>query len=553
MKNKQPTLQRYCILMLCSLFMFWAKPKHVTIFMIGDSTMANKEEKAYPETGWGMAFAQFFDDKVTIHNTAVNGRSTLSFINEKRWQHVVDSLQKGDYVFIQFGHNDEKINIPGTGTSLMDYKKNLIKFVNEARAKKAIPVLLTPVMRRSFRNGVFRDSHGGYPDVVRRVADSLNVPLIDMHRKSEQLITTMGEERAKSLFNYVDSGNVNYPKGNKDDTHFNPVGAKKMAALAIAGIQQLKLGLAQHIITSINPANLPYDIVVAQDGSGNYNTIQEAINAVPDFRKKETTIFIKKGVYKEKLVLAESKSSITFIGQSRDSTIITYDDYNQKKNIFGEDKGTSGSSGFFIYGPNFSAENITFSNTAGPVGQAVAVFVAGDKAKFKNCRFLGFQDTLYTYGKESRQYYNHCYIEGTVDFIFGSSTAVFDSCTIFGKRSGFYTAASTPENKKFGYVFLHCNITGKAPAASYYLGRPWRPYAKTVFMFCNLDEQVNAEGWNNWGNAANEKTAYYAEYKNYGVGAATGKRALWSHRLTDDEAKEYTLANILSGWNPFTN
>jgi pectinesterase len=364
---------------------------------------------------------------------------------------------------------------------------------------------------------------------------------------------TMGEERSRLLFNYVDSGNVNYPKGNRDDTHFNPVGAKKMAALAIAGIKELKLGLAKYVTAGVDEKNLAYDFVVAKDGSGDFSTVQEAINAVPDFRKKETTIFIKNGVYKEKLVLAECKSSVTFIGESLYGTIITYDDYNQKKNIFGEDKGTSGSSGFYIYGPGFSAENITFSNTAGAVGQAVAVFVAGDRARFRNCRFLGFQDTLYTYGRESRQYYNHCYIEGTVDFIFGSSTAVFDSCTIYGKRGGYYTAASTPENKKYGYVFLHCNITGDAPAESFYLGRPWRPFAKTVFIYCDIDKQVRPEGWNNWSNAANERTTYYAEYKNTGAGSATAKRVSWSHQLTHEEARDYTLTNILSGWNPLTN
>src|SRR5215210_3003796 len=272
---------------------------------------------------------------------------------------------------------------------------------------------------------------------------------------------------------------------------------------------------------SLTAQTTKYHFVVAKDGSGNFKTVQEAINAVPDFRKKETRIFIKNGVYKEKLILAECKTLVTFIGENVDSTIITYDDYNQKKNIFGEDKGTSGSSGFYIYGIDFTAENITFQNTAGPVGQAVAVFVAGDKAKFKNCRFLGFQDTLYTYGRESRQYYNHCYIEGTVDFIFGSSTAVFDSCTIFCKRSGYITAASTPENKKYGYVFMNCNITGDAPANSFLLGRPWRPFAKTVFIKCSMDKQVKGEGWSNWDNVKNEKTAYYAEYKNYGVGAKT--------------------------------
>ncbi|MBD0367212.1 MAG: pectin esterase, partial [Flavisolibacter sp.] len=142
-----------------------------------------------------------------------------------------------------------------------------------------------------------------------------------------------------------------------------------------------------------------------------------------------------------------------------------------------------------------------------------------------------------------------CYIEGTVDFIFGSSTAVFDSCTIFGKRGGFFTAASTPEHKKFGYIFLNCHITGDAPAASFYLGRPWRPYAKTVFIDCRMDNIVRPEGWNNWDNPANEKTAYYAEYKNYGEGAAINKRVPWSHQLTNEEAKQYTLQNIFGDWN----
>jgi pectinesterase len=292
------------------------------------------------------------------------------------------------------------------------------------------------------------------------------------------------------------------------------------------------------------------DFIVAKDGSGQFANVQDAIDAVPDYRKKPTVIYIKKGVYKEKLVLAESKHLVVFIGENVDSTIICYDDYNQKKNIFGEEKGTSGSSGFYIYGPFFSAENITFQNTAGPVGQAVAVFVAGDMVKFKNCRFLGFQDTLYTYGMESRQYYNHCYIEGTVDFIFGWSTAVFDSCTIYGKRGGYFTAASTPANKKYGYVFLNCTITGNAPDSSFYLGRPWRPYAKTVYIHCKLDAIVAASGWNNWGKAENERTAYYAEYRNYGPGASSLGRVPWSHQLTDEEAKEYTIKNILGGWDP---
>jgi pectinesterase len=294
-----------------------------------------------------------------------------------------------------------------------------------------------------------------------------------------------------------------------------------------------------------------YDFVVAQDGSGNYKTVQEAFNAVPDFRKKVTTIFIKKGTYKEKLILAGSKNLVKLIGEDLKNTILTYDDYNQKKNIFGEDKGTSGSSSIYIYGSDFSAENITFQNSSGPVGQAVAVWVAGDKARFKNCRFLGFQDTLYTYGYGSRQYYQDCYIEGTVDFIFGSSTAWFEGCTIFCKKGGGYvTASSTPDSTRYGYVFRNCKLTGDAPAGSFVLGRPWRPYAKTVFMHCDLGEQIRPEGWDHWEKESNKQTASYAEYKNRGKGFQPTRRVPWSRQLTDQQAQDYTLEKVFRNWNP---
>jgi pectinesterase len=218
-------------LAVCAAFI---KPdKKITIWMIGDSTMANKQEKAFPETGWGMAFGQFFNKDVTIDNRAQNGRSTLSFINEKRWDEVYNNLKEGDYVFIEFGHNDEKIDKPGVGVSIDEYKKNLSRFVNEARSKKAIPVLLTPITRRSFKNGVFTETHGLYPDAVRTVADSLHVPLIDMHKKSIALITSMGDEPSKALYNYLEAGHKNYPEGKKDDTHFSPLGAKKIVKYLI--------------------------------------------------------------------------------------------------------------------------------------------------------------------------------------------------------------------------------------------------------------------------------------------------------------------------------
>jgi pectinesterase len=294
-----------------------------------------------------------------------------------------------------------------------------------------------------------------------------------------------------------------------------------------------------------------HDFVVAQDGSGDFKTVQDAINAVPDFRKNTTTIFIKNGVYKEKLVLPASKTAVKFVGEDVKKTILTYDDFASKKNRFGEEMGTTGSTSFYIFGDEFSAENLTFENSAGPVGQAVAVRIDGDKVMFTNCRFLGNQDTLYPHGEKSRQYYKNCYIEGTTDFIFGWSTAVFENSEIYCKKGGNYiTAASTLEETSYGFVFLNCRITGDAPANSYYLGRPWRPYAKTVFINSYLGNMIRPEGWHNWNKPDAEKTAYYAEHNSKGPGANAKARVPWSHQLTEEQLKAYTLDSIFEDWVP---
>jgi len=221
--------------------------KKSTIYIIGDSTAANKQPKAYPETGWGMELQSFFNSEIVVDNRALNGRSTKSFKAEKQWQPILEKLAPGDYVLIEFGHNDEKIEKPGIGTSLAEFKTNLINYVNETRSKKAVPVLLTPISRRSFKNGVLVDSHGDYPKVTRKVADSLKVPLIDMLVKTENLLNKLGDLPSIKLFNYVDSGNVNYPIGKKDDTHLSPEGAKQIAALVVDGIKERKLGIAKKL------------------------------------------------------------------------------------------------------------------------------------------------------------------------------------------------------------------------------------------------------------------------------------------------------------------
>ncbi len=311
--------------------------------------------------------------------------------------------------------------------------------------------------------------------------------------------------------------------------------------LAIAACRAQKTQL--HATTSC-------DFIVAADGSGQFRTVQEAIDAVPPLRKNRTRIFIKNGIYKEKLVLPASATNVSFIGESVEQTILTYDDYASRKNRFGEEIGTSGSSSFFIFGEGFEAKNITFENAAGPVGQAVAVRIDGDRTKFENCRFLGYQDTLYPHGKGSRQYYKNCYIEGTVDFIFGWATAVFDSCTIFCKSGGYITAASTDAGTPHGFVFRNCTITGTAERHSVFLGRPWRPFARVVYINCALNEVIRPEGWDNWSNPENEKTAWFAEYNSSGPGNQPDMRVKWAHQLKQSDIERFSLAAVFGDWDP---
>lgn len=293
--------------------------------------------------------------------------------------------------------------------------------------------------------------------------------------------------------------------------------------------------------------------VVAKDGSGHFSKVQDAINAVPDYRRVRTVIFIKNGTYEEKLILPESKQRVSLIGENLQETVLCYGDWAQKLTVFGENTGTSGSSSFFVYASDFYAANITFQNTAGPIGQAVAVLVSGDRSFFDGCRFLGDQDTLYTYGQQSRQYYRNCYIEGTTDFIFGSSAAVFDHCTIHSKKESYITAASTPQQNEYGYLFYRCTLTADAGVEKVYLGRPWRDYAKVIFRECWMNMHIHQAGWHNWSRPEREKTTFYAEYQNCGTGADRSKRVAWSHELTIEQAKKWTVEKVLAGndnWEP---
>jgi pectinesterase len=289
-------------------------------------------------------------------------------------------------------------------------------------------------------------------------------------------------------------------------------------------------------------------IVVAQDGSGDYRTVQEAINACRAFQSETKTIFIKNGIYKEKVLIDSFLTHLKLVGESIEGTIITYGDHAGMEGI-----GTFNSYTLKIVGDDITVENLTIENSAGKVGQAVALHVEGDRCVFQNCRILGNQDTVYAAGQKSRQYFSKCYIEGTTDFIFGAATALFDKCTIHSKRDSYITAASTPQANSFGYVFLDCNLTADSSVTKVYLGRPWRDYARVVYLHCEMGKHILPEGWHNWSKPEREKTSFYAEYECMGQGAASGKRVPWSHQLSKEEADKYTVENIFrqaSSWNP---
>jgi polygalacturonase len=290
----------------------------------------------------------------------------------------------------------------------------------------------------------------------------------------------------------------------------------------------------------------PRTFTVAEDGSGDFATIQGAVNAIPANSSRHYTIDIKPGIYKERVFLTKDRQHVSFIGDDVARTVITYNLGANDVDPGGKPLGTFNTNTVRIDADDFTAENITFANTKGDMGQALAVSATGDKQIFRNCRMLGWQDTLYANG--GRQYYDHCYIEGRVDFIFGSATAVFDHCEIHSRDGGHVTAASTPQDHPFGYVFLDCMLTGEGAQAD--LGRPWRDYAAVAFIRCTMGAHIKPEGWQNWHDTHRDKTARYSEYQSTGPGANPAARLPWSHQLTDQQASKYTIESIFGIWNP---
>lgn len=297
----------------------------------------------------------------------------------------------------------------------------------------------------------------------------------------------------------------------------------------------------------------PDTLVVARDGTGEFRTIQEAIEVCRAFMDYHKVIYIKKGTYKEKIVIPQWLQNIELLGEDRDQTVITFDDHaNIKTPQYQQGIGTFRTYTLKIEANDITLKNLTVENNAARLGQAVALHTEGDRLLFVNCRFLGHQDTIYTGMPRTRMLFKDCYICGTTDFIFGPSTAWFEGCAIHCLSNSYITAASTPKDADYGYVFNNCKITVADNVEKEYLGRPWRDYGYTLFMNCELPAQICPEGWHRW-EPQREKTARYLEYNNRGAGADRSHRVAWSRELSKKEAQKITMKEVFRGygdWEP---
>lgn len=295
----------------------------------------------------------------------------------------------------------------------------------------------------------------------------------------------------------------------------------------------------------------PDTIVVARDGTGEFRTVSEALEVCRAFMDYHKVIYIKKGTYKEKVIIPQWLQNIELCGEDRDATIITYDDHaNVVFPPTGKGMTTFRTYTLKVEANDITLRNLTIENNAARLGQAVALHTEGDRLLFVNCRFLGNQDTVYTGMPRTRMLFHDCYIEGTTDFIFGPATAWFEHCTIHGKVNSYITAASTPKDVDYGYVFSNCTVTAADSVTSLYLGRPWRDYGYTLFMNCELPGVICPEGWHHW-EQHREQTARYFEYNNRGEGANPANRVGWSRQLTKKEAQQITLDRVFqisSSW-----
>lgn len=556
-------MKRICILTLCIVGMVLSSSmrtdRGITIFMVGDSTMANKDTSGgKQERGWGMMLQELFTDEIRVDNHAVNGRSSLSFINEGRWDKVLQSIAPGDYVVIQFGHNDEKAQPDRHTEPGSTFDANLERYVRETRERGGIPIVMNAVVRRNFVGDSLVDTHGAYREAPRTVAQRLHAYFIDANQLTHQLEQGLGAEGSKRLHMWFAPGeHPSLPDGSQDNTHYNIYGARVVARLladAMCGeIPALakfrRTGAAASAGRERKPTSYydnPDTIRVAKDGTGDFETIAEAIEVCRAFMDYHKVIYIKSGVYKEKIIIPQWLQHIELCGENAENTIITYDHHaNIPLEATGQPMGTFRTYTLKVEANDVVLKNLTIENNAPRLGQAVALHTQGDRLRVVGCRIKGNQDTIYTGMPYTHLLFTDCYICGTTDFIFGPSTAWFERCTIESLSNSYITAASTPADAKYGYIFNQCRLVAGEGVNRVYLGRPWRDYGYTLFMNCEMGSHIRPEGWHHW-QAEREQTARYYEYGNRGEGSNTDARVKWSHVLSRKEAQRITQETVVN-------
>ena len=437
-------LANFCLLHAADLT---ASGHKIKIVLVGDSTVQDS-------SGWGLGFREFIDtNKVELINTARGGRSSLSFMREGRWTNAL--ALHGDYYLIQFGHNNQPGH-PGRATDMPTYVSNMTQYVTDTLAIGAKPILVTPLTRRQWDKNnptKINSTLEPYAADVREIAAKEKVPLVDLHARSIELDEKLGSKKCDefSPVKKVNGTNI------YDGTHLKPNGSVMFARLVVAELRKNVPELAAYLRDeprNANPktADSKYNAVVSADGSGTQTNLQDAINAAPDNGTNTFSILIKAGTYQGQFLVPKTKSHIHLVGEELANTILTGALNQQDPQQF-PDRPFYNNASTVILGDDFRAEKIAFQNTSGDHGQALALRTDGDRGIFSDCRFLGWQDTLLA--NNGRDYFTNCYIEGRVDFIYGSAAAVFDRCEIHSKNGGHITAANTPQDKPFGFVFMN--------------------------------------------------------------------------------------------------
>ena len=560
------------------------------IFVVGDSTSSAYQQSERPRAGWGQALPLLLGPQAAVFDYAWSGASSKSFADAGLLDRVLALMQPGDYLLISFGHNDEKVTDPNRGTLPgTTFKEYLGRYIEGARARGGKPVLVTSVERRRFDSfGNAQDSHGAYPQAVRELAAASGTPLVDLTVSSKELWQQLGPEGTKQHFLHLAPGeHPQYPEGSQDNTHFQAAGALAVARLVARELQSKEIvppgyflnidGGTDPLLGMYWPAERPVDVPVTLDvGPGRkFATVQSAVDSVPPGSLQRTVIRIQPGTYREAVRVPSDKPRISFIGLGSrpEDVVIVYNNASGTPKPDGSGNfGTSGSASVRIDGPDFVARNLTFSNDfdeAVNMGmkdrQAVALHITADRSVLSNVRMLGNQDTLLVNspgaGVQARFFFEDCYVEGDVDFIFGRGTAVFSGCEIksldraSNTNNGYVTAGSLDLSIKYGYLFDQCRLVSDAAANSVHLGRPWHPsgdpkaVAQVLVRDSWLGAHISGTPWTDMSGFS-WREARFHEYNNRGPGAqVTADRP----QLPAAEAGNYTTRDYLQGtdgWAP---